>query len=87
MLSSNSDNDDFIKLEVYRVRCVSFCKTRHTFVTMLVLQISDGWKLSEEYIVYFALLIGECIQQLSARRYHKIIMCTELMHVYMYVFM
>ena len=51
------------------------------------MQISDGWKLSEEYIVYFTLLIGECTQQLSARRYHKIIMCTKLMHVYMYVFM
>ena len=50
-----------------------------------ILQISDGWKSSEEYIVYFALLIGQCTQQLSARRYHKIIMCTESMHVYMYV--
>ena len=45
------------------------------------MQISDGWKSSEEYIVYFTLLIGQCTQQLSARRYHKIIMCTELMHV------
>ena len=51
------------------------------------MQISDGWKLSEEYIVYFALLIGQCTQQLSARRYHKIIMCTESMHVYMHVYM
>ena len=51
----------------------------------MFMQISDGWKLSEEYIVYFALLIGQCTQ-LSARRYHKIIMCTELMHVYMYMY-
>ena len=52
----------------------------------LFMQISDGWKLSEEYIVYFALLIEQCTQQLSARRHHKIIVCTELMHVYMYVY-
>ena len=53
----------------------------------LFMQKSDGWKLSEEYIVYFALLIEQCTQQLSARRHHKIIMCTELMEVYMYVYM
>ena len=53
----------------------------------LFMQISDGWKLSEEYIVYFALLIEQCTQQLSARRHHKIIVCTELIHVYMYVYM
>ena len=54
---------------------------------LLFMQISDGWKSSEEYIVFFAFLIGQCTQQLSVRRYHKIIMCTELMHVYMYVYM
>ena len=54
---------------------------------LLLMQISDGWKLFEEYTVYFTLLIGQCIEQLSAGRYHKIIMCTELMHVYMYVYM
>ena len=32
------------------------------------IQIRDAWKSSEEYIVYFALLIGKCTQQLSARK-------------------
>ena len=43
----------------------------HSPTIFCLCKISDGWKLSEEYIVYFALLIGQCTQQLSARRYHK----------------
>ena len=46
----------------------------HSPTIFCLCKISDGWKLSEEYIVYFAYLIGQCKQQLSARRYHKIIM-------------